>query len=84
MRAVFFIEICKIVGYNVYIGLLKGEKFMAAIALYGSIAASIILYINIVSTMKKIKNNESTERNTIAGCLCTAFITFVILSLCGR
>lgn len=34
---------------------------------YCPIIASTILYTNIVSTIKKVKNNENTDVNTVIG-----------------
>jgi len=51
---------------------------------YGSIIASVILYVNLVSTIKKIKDNKGTGVNTAIGGICIAFITFSIIGLCAR
>ena len=61
----------------------KGDSNLI-VYFYGSIIASVILYINIVTIIRKIKNNENTDADTVLGCVCIAFITFSFLSLCMR
>lgn len=52
----------------------EGNEFMGALYFYGSIIAGIVLYVNTVSILKKVKKEESTFYNTIVGCICTIVI----------
>jgi len=48
---------------------------------YASIIGAMLLYINTVSIMKKIKNGEDTSPNTTIGVILVAIIMFSILLL---
>lgn len=50
---------------------------------YGAPIAVMLLYGNIVSIMKKVKNGEDTENKTIVGCVLSAFILVSIFAICG-
>ncbi|WP_291570792.1 hypothetical protein [Clostridium sp. UBA4548] len=45
------------------------------------IFAGVLLYINIVSTMKKVRKEQGTERNTLFGCILVALILFLLCLL---
>lgn len=55
-----------------------------AIYIYGSIIASILFYINLVSTLKQIHKEVDTASNTFVGSLLLAFIMFSIIAICAR
>jgi len=44
----------------------------------GSIIGSMVLYVNMVSTIKRIKKDENTGANTVIGCICVAFIMYSV------
>lgn len=48
-----------------------------------TLLAAIILYINTITTIKKIKEDESTIANTILGCICICFIIVAIFDHFG-
>lgn len=47
--------------------------------LYGLIVASIVFYINLISTIHKIVKKEDTTLNTIFGSLLVGFIAYCFL-----
>lgn len=49
---------------------------------YAPIIAVVILYINTVSLLKKIKKEQNTSINTIIGCICLIVIIVSVLVLC--
>lgn len=56
---------------------------MGAVWFYGSIVAIAILYINIETTLKKIKDNQDTQVNTVIGVFCSIFIFVSIIFIFG-
>lgn len=56
---------------------------MGAVWFYGSIVAIAILYINIESTLKKIKDDQDTQVNTVIGVFCSIFIFVSIVFIFG-
>jgi len=52
-----------------------GVSFYAPIV----IVAAVILYVNTVSILKKVKKEEKTIINTIIGSICSAIIIWSIL-----
>lgn len=48
------------------------------------IVAAIILYINTVSIIKKVKRDEETFDNTIVGSFCLAVIIVCIFVVCSK
>lgn len=62
----------------------NGGDFMEAVWFYGSIVAIAILYINIEITLKKIKDNQDTQVNTVIGVCCSIFIFISIVLIFGR
>ncbi|WP_157668746.1 hypothetical protein [Lachnoclostridium phytofermentans] len=55
-----------------------------AVYAYLGILAAIVLYINTVTIIKKVKKDEDTAVNTIFGCMCMCFILIAIFSICGK
>ena len=53
----------------------------AGIYIYGSVIASIILYVNTVEMLKNIKKDENTAYNSLFGSVSLAFILYSILVL---
>ncbi|MEG0775324.1 hypothetical protein [Clostridium sp.] len=43
---------------------------------FGSVVAGVLLYINTVSIIKKVRKEENTEFNTLFGCISVAFIIY--------
>lgn len=44
------------------------------------VLAVILLYLNVINTLKKIKNEEPLTENNIWGCILITYITFWILA----
>jgi len=51
---------------------------------WGSIIAVIYLYVNTVSIIKKIKNDEETSPNTLIGSILSGFILLSIFIISMR
>jgi len=51
---------------------------------WGSIIAVIYLYVNTVSIIKKIKNDEDTSSNTLVGSILSGFILLSIMTISMR
>ena len=51
---------------------------------YWAIIAGVILYINIVSILKKVKQDKDTIVNTLIGCLCIMVILVSIFMIFGK
>jgi len=51
---------------------------------YASIVAIVILNINIVSTIKRVKNEQETSINTLIGIICSIIIFVSIVAICER
>jgi len=49
-----------------------------------SIVAVVVLYVNTVSILKKVKREEDTAVNTIVGSFCLIVILISIYGICGR
>lgn len=49
---------------------------------WGSMISVIIFVINMVSILKKIRDNKETENNTIALCFSLMFILIAIFNIC--
>lgn len=58
----------------------KGEIIML---FYFLLIAPMLLYINTVSIMKKIKNGEDTSPNTTIGCILIGSIIYSIFAIVG-
>lgn len=63
-----------------YIKIKKGEFIML---FYFLLIGPMLLYINTVSIMKKIKNGEDTSPNTTIGCILIASIIYSIFAIVG-
>jgi cell division protein FtsX len=57
---------------------------MGAVCFYGCIAAIVILYINFDSTLKKVKNEEDTQANTVIGVFCSIALFICICGILDR
>lgn len=51
---------------------------------YASLFAVVILYINIISTLRRIKNDQDTGINTLIGIICSITIFVSICMICGN
>jgi hypothetical protein len=61
-----------------------GGKLMGTLWVYIGTIASVLLFINCVSLLKKIKKEEDTLKNTLYGSLLAGLAFFSIIMLCGR
>lgn len=52
-----------------------------AFLFYGSIIASMVLYANTISIMKKIKDDQDISGNKSLGVLLVGFIVFSVLQI---
>jgi hypothetical protein len=64
--------------------LVFGGKLMGTLWVYIGTIASVLLFINCVSLLKKIKKEEDTLKNTLYGSLLAGLAFFSIIMLCGR
>jgi bacteriorhodopsin len=51
---------------------------------FAAIIAVVILYVNTVSILKKVRKEQETIINTIIGCVCLIVILISIFFVCGR
>lgn len=50
--------------------------YSLGVFVFGSVVAGVLLYINTVSIIKKVRKEENTEFNTLFGCISVAFIIY--------
>lgn len=51
---------------------------------YLAFIAAIILYINTITIIKKVKKDENTSAHTFSGCICIILILVSIFEICGK
>lgn len=49
-----------------------------------ALISAVLLYINTITIIKKIKKDENTTLYTIFGCMCICFILASIFDICGK